>query len=164
MLRVTRCYANRAVGNHAAKKCARSDSGAEAVEFALVLPLFLTLLFGVTTMGIVFWHYEMLVGATEAGARTFAAARGTATPYTTALSAMTNYATGLNSQSLTSGVSFSVNGQAPCTTDALCISALTNAQGTPATVKATYPCTIVIMGANLAPNCNLTQTLTESIE
>jgi len=162
MLTMAGRLAARAAGAGVRGRRSRSDSGAEAVEFALVLPVLLTLLFGIIAMGTVFYHYEMLVSATEAGCRYFAAARGTSNPYSGALSAEESYATGLSSSVLGTNTTFTVNGQT-CTSDATCIALMSNA-GLPVTVTTTYPCTIFVMGANLAPTCNLTQQLTESLE
>ncbi len=164
MLRKAERLTRRATGVGAILCRVGSDRGVEAVEFALILPVLLTLLFGIIAMGTVFYHYEMLISATEAGCRYFAAARGTTTPYTLAKSALTSYASGLVSTSI--GVTFQVNGTT-CTdsTTPSCATLLTGAQGTPVTVMTTYPCTIVVMGVNFAPGgCTLTQTLTESVE
>jgi Flp pilus assembly protein TadG len=140
----------------------RSDSGVEALEFALVLPILLTLLFGIISMGLVFYHYEMLIGATETGCRYLAAARGaTSTPYSNAVSAIDNYATGLTASSLQ--ITITVNGSV-CASDAACLTAISNGQGQPVQVQTSYPCSINIMGTNFAPNCILTQKLIESIE
>jgi Flp pilus assembly protein TadG len=162
MLTMAGRLAARTAGASVRGRRSRSDSGAEAVEFALILPVLLTLLFGIITMGTVFYHYEMLVSATEAGCRYFAAARGTTTPYSGGLSEVENYATGLSSSYLATNTLFTVNGTA-CSTDTTCI-ALMSTAGLPVTVTAHYPCTIFIMGVNLAPGCTLTQQLTESLE
>jgi hypothetical protein len=63
--------------------------------------------------------------------------------------------------SLTQGnitINYSVNG-VTCTTDASCGTAL--APGLPVRIGATYPCSIVIMGTNFAPNCSLSVATTE---
>jgi len=167
MLAMTKRRAARAASSIAVESRWRSDSGAEAAEFALVLPVLLTLLFGIISLGTVLYHYEMLVSATEAGCRYFAAARGTATPQASALAVVENYATGLSSSVLATRVTFSVNNVVcnDTTTTPTCYNALLNNPQTPATVTATYPCTIVVFGVNLTPGgCTLTQTLTEIVE
>ncbi len=164
MLKKAERLTRRATGVGVVLCRAGSDRGVEAVEFALILPVLLTLLFGIIAMGTVFYHYEMLISATEAGCRYFAAARGTTNPYTLAKSAVTSYASGLVSSSI--NVTFLVNGL-PCTdaSSPNCATMLAGAQGTPVTVMTSYPCTIVVMGVNFAPGgCTLTQTLTESVE
>ena len=145
------------------------DVGAEAVEFAMVLPVLATLLFAVISLGTVFCHYQMLIAATEAGCRYFASARGISWPNGTITgpwagtsSEVTNAASGLTG---TVTVAVTVNGQT-CTdsTTPSCATALSNNIGTPAAVTATYPCSIVVYGINFAPGCTLSQTVTEIIE
>lgn len=51
------------------------ERGQALVEFALVLPLFVTLLFGIIQFGIAFNHYLVLTDAVRAGARTAAVSR-----------------------------------------------------------------------------------------
>ena len=52
----------------------RSEDGAAAVEFALVLPLLLVMLFGIVEFGRVYSQYQVYQGAAREGAR-FAAVR-----------------------------------------------------------------------------------------
>jgi len=47
----------------------RSTAGSSAAEFALVLPLFLILLFGVIDAGRFMWEYNQAEKATQVGAR-----------------------------------------------------------------------------------------------
>jgi hypothetical protein len=51
------------------KRLVKSRSGAGAAEFALVLPLFLILLFGVIDAGRFLWEYNEAEKATQVGAR-----------------------------------------------------------------------------------------------
>ena len=48
---------------------ARSDSGAELVEFALVFPLLLLVVLGIADFGLMFQQYEVLTNAAREGAR-----------------------------------------------------------------------------------------------
>ena len=150
----------------------RRDSGAEAVEFALVLPLLLTLLFGIISVGATFYHYETMIGDTDAAARYMAAARGVSYspaptcgsgPYACTVNIAQNYATGLAAGSLT--VTVTVNGTT-CTDASTpsCTTLLAGAQGQQVAVQTTYPCAITVMGKVYAPNCTLTQKLTQIIE
>jgi hypothetical protein len=47
----------------------RCDKGAELIEFALVLPLLLLVLFGILDFGIMFQRYETVTNAAREGAR-----------------------------------------------------------------------------------------------
>jgi Flp pilus assembly protein TadG len=47
-----------------------AESGQDLVEYALVLPLFLLLMFSVVEFGFVFFQYTMVVNAAREGART----------------------------------------------------------------------------------------------
>lgn len=47
----------------------RNERGAAAVEFALVLPILATLVFGIVDFGRMLWFQEVLVNATRTGAR-----------------------------------------------------------------------------------------------
>ena len=53
----------------------RSESGQAMVEFAIVAPLLLVLVFGIIQFGIVFNHYMTLTDAVRAGARQAAVSR-----------------------------------------------------------------------------------------
>ena len=48
-------------------RASRGDTGASAVEFALLMPIFIMLTFGTLTGGIAFWHHiELTQGARDA--------------------------------------------------------------------------------------------------
>lgn len=57
----------------------RADDGAAAVEFALLLPIFVILAFGMMSAGILFWHNLTITQASRDAARL-----GTTIPITTA--------------------------------------------------------------------------------
>lgn len=54
--------------NAALRRC-RSESGAELVEFALVLPLLLVLIGGIADFAMLFQNYEVTTNAAREGAR-----------------------------------------------------------------------------------------------
>ena len=51
------------------RKLTKSERGATAVEFALLLPVLATLTFGMIDFGRMLWFQEVLVNATRTGAR-----------------------------------------------------------------------------------------------
>jgi Flp pilus assembly protein TadG len=151
--------ANRAM-SHWFIGLAKERTGTAAIEFALVAPvLFLTLL-GTFQFGITLNNYVMLTSATQSAARQFAVSRGGTTSRTDAVNQLIASAANLNG---TITITTSVNG-ALCTTDALCKTAMDSAQGQPAMLTATYPCSLVIYGHDYLPNCTLNSQTTERIE
>lgn len=143
------------------REAARDRSGAAAVEFALVLPFLLTMLLGIIQFGITLNNYLELTNAVRTGARELAVGRTSTTPYTTATAAITSSAANLTAGSIS--YTLSVNGTA-CNSDSSCKTALSTASLQPATVTATYPCSLTVMGVNFLPGCTLTSTTTDMIE
>jgi Flp pilus assembly protein TadG len=115
------------------------------VEFAVILPIFVVLLFGIIQFGIVFNNYVTLTDATRAGARAGAVARYDANPSQTATSAVQTSATDLNQSNL----NVSVNS--------------TWQPGSDITVQATYPYSINLLGWVISVG-TLTSTTTERVE
>jgi Flp pilus assembly protein TadG len=138
-----------------------NDSGASAVEFALVVPFLLFLVCGLFQFGITINNYLELTDGVRSGGRQFAISRSAATPYTTSVAAVKNSAANLTAANVT--VTLSVN-SVTCASDAACITALSTASGGTATAKATYPCDLSIMGVNFSPNCTLTSSTSDMIE
>lgn len=103
----------------------------------------------------------MLTGGATMAARQFALSRGSSTPYSNTTAALYNGASNLTKSNIT--VTLKVNGAA-CASDASCQTAMSSGQGKPATVIASYPCSLSFAGSNFAPNCTLSSTVTESIE
>lgn len=74
----TRPAQERPVGcRRVALRRAADERGAAMVEFALVLPLLLMVVFGIFQFGIVFRHYLTITDAARVGARAAAVARDT---------------------------------------------------------------------------------------
>jgi Flp pilus assembly protein TadG len=142
---------------------ANDRAGVAALEFALVAPILMMLAVGIAKFGLVMNNYLILTEAVADGARIFALERGDpdTDPYSDAVGQVQSTASNLTTASLT--ITLSVNGTA-CTTDATCNTALSTAQGQPATVKATYPCDLVVFGVNFAPSCTLSSSTTEMVE
>jgi Flp pilus assembly protein TadG len=66
----------------------RGQSGVAAIEFAIILPVFLVLLLGIMDTGRLFWAYTTLKSASEAAARCYAIQAAACTT----LAAVQNYA------------------------------------------------------------------------
>jgi Flp pilus assembly protein TadG len=128
----------------------RDARGVSALEFAILAPVFLTMMFGTLQFGIAMNHHMVLTNAAAKGAMTLALSRGTSTPYATTTTAITNAAPSLTAGQIS--ITVKVNGVA-CATDAACSTILV--AGQPALVKATYPCDLTVMGVNYAPSCTL---------
>ena len=138
-------------------------SGAPAVEFALIAPLLLMLIMGIIQFSITLNNYIELTEAVRTGARNLAISRAmsAATPYTTTVADIGASAGNLTASNIT--VTLSVNGTA-CTTDSGCLTALSTAAGQTATVTATYPCSLTVMGVNFLHNCTLQSQTADLVE
>lgn len=142
-------------------KVLRDRRGASAAEFAILIPVFGTMLFGIIKFGIVYNNYLSLTAAVANAERQFAVSRTTTTPYSSATTVLYNSAPTLAKGSLT--VTTSVAGTA-CATDAACTTSLSTASGSTSQVTASYPCDLVIMGVNFATGCTLKAQATERVE
>lgn len=123
------------------------ERGAALVEFALVVPIFLIVLFGMFSMGLYLNGYLQMTDATEIGARYLATLRwvtSVSDPCAAAASVMKNAAPGVNWNSASSTWSFSItdsNGTkhtysaASCTAGAAQLS-----QGEPIAIQVQTPC------------------------
>jgi Flp pilus assembly protein TadG len=122
----------------------RREDGQTLVEFAVVAPLLIILLFGIVQFGLVFHQYLGLTDAVRAGARQAVIAHDVAS----ATAAVQN-ATGDLDQSKLSVV------VTPSSSDW--------ASGTDVTVTATYPYSIDILGV-VVKSGRFTSTMTERVE
>ena len=145
----------------ASLNAAGDQRGAAAVEFALVLPMLLFVLFGIIQFGLTLNNYLVLTDGVRAGAREFAISRSSTTPYSSSKSAVTNSAANLTATSIT--ITMRVNGTA-CAPDAACVTALSTASGGAALVTATYPCNLRVLWVDFASGCTLSSQTTELIE
>jgi Flp pilus assembly protein TadG len=79
----------------------RDEQGQTMAEFAFVLPILVTLLFGIIQFGILFNNYVTLTDAARAGARTAAVSRGDADPAATCAGKVRSAASDLTDSKLT---------------------------------------------------------------
>jgi Flp pilus assembly protein TadG len=131
----------------------RGEEGQAMVEFALVLPVLLLVLVAILKFGLTFENYLTLTDAVRAGSRQLAVGRGSANACTSATNLVQSSASGLNTANLT--VTTSLTSPDTCTS-------LT--EGNAATVSATYPCDLTVLGINFFPSCKLTASATERVE
>jgi Flp pilus assembly protein TadG len=123
-----------------------AEEGQTMVEFALVVPILLVVLFGVIQFGVVYKDYVTITDASRVGARKAAVSRHEASPEGVAEAAVRGSATGLDQAQL--GVS---------------VSATAWEHGEDVTVTATYPYEIDLLGLVVASG-QLESTTTERVE
>lgn len=123
-----------------------NEQGQTMVEFALVIPILLVVLFAVVQFGVVYKDYVTLTDASRVGARKAAVSRHEANPAGAAEAAVRGSASGLDQGEL--GVS---------------VSATAWEHGEDVTVTATYPYEIDLMGLVVASG-QLESSTTERVE
>lgn len=143
----------------ASRELAGDCSGAPALEFALIAPVFLAFLVVGMFFSLAVFQYVSLREGVLSGARQLAASVNDSTPYTDAVAAIEAAAPSLNTASLT--ITVSVNGTA-CATDAACSALMAGTVA--AQVTGTYPCSLTAMGYTYISNCTLSSTATEMTE
>jgi len=146
--------------------------GIAAVEFALIAPILFFLGVGFVQFGVVLNQYVELTDGVRVAARQLGLSRTDSSPYSNTVTALTNATTNLSSSNLnyylcvnTSGGTCTSGATTQCTSDSNCSSALTAAgAGLAVTVTATYSCSLVVMGHDFLPGCQLSSSTTEMIE
>jgi len=125
----------------------RSQRGQAMTEFAIVAPILLLILMGIMQLGVVYNNWVTLTDAARAGARKAAVCRTGCSPdaTTAATNAVKSSAANLNLSNLTVTVTS------------------TWVQGQDATVSASYPWSINVMGVVVASG-TMTSTTTERVE
>jgi Flp pilus assembly protein TadG len=116
-------------------------------EFAIVVPILLLVLLGIMQLGVVYNNWVTLTDAARAGARKAAVCRSGCTPdaATATVNAVKNSASDLNQTNLSVTVTS------------------TWAQGADATVSASYPWSVNVMGVVVASG-TMTASTTERVE
>ncbi len=140
----------------------RREEGQALVEFALVLPVLLMIVTGITSFGIVFYRYVTLTDAVRVGARTLALQRGNSSPCTSA--ANQTVASAIDVGLTNSQLTFSYNGT-PFYASATCSgSGATWNQGDSVTVQAQIPYSLSIFGMLTVMSGTLTAHATDAVE
>jgi Flp pilus assembly protein TadG len=132
---------------------ARRDEGQAMVEFVLVAPILLLLVFGIVQFGILFNNYVALTDAVRVGARQAAVSRQHPDPVAATVNRVTRAAGHLK----TSELEVTVDPYDPAKGTA------TWAQGGDVTVTATYPYSINLLGF-VVKSGRLTSQTTERVE
>lgn len=132
----------------------RNEEGQAMVEFALILPLLVTLVFGIIQFGILFNHHLTLTDAVRAGSRQGAISRTLPGGPAAAAAAATARVRSAALASLS---------DANDPTALVVTVTSTFTQGSDITVKATYPYTINILGVPVKSG-RLTSETTERVE
>lgn len=118
------------------RRIRKAQEGQAMVEFALVIPLLLLLIFGIIQFGILFNNYLTLTDAVRAGARQASVSRTLPTPVATTTARVQGSAAGLDKNKL----EILVTAFNPADGSA------TWAQGGDVTVEAKYPYHINLFG------------------
>jgi Flp pilus assembly protein TadG len=145
------------------------EHGQAMVEFAMGVPVLLTLLIASVVFGVAFNNELTLTNATTTGAQLLSISRGsTSDPCATTSAAVTQAAAGLTASSLTFSIAFGSG--SPVTygspiTGTTCTSAASDlVSGNTAKVTVTYPCNLQIYGFNIVPSCTLSAQTAELIQ
>jgi len=132
-----------------ASRRVRCQRGTVAVEFALVSPFLIGLIFGIIWFGVVMNHYLTITNAAIQGAQRISVDRGVdTTPYADAVTAINAASYGLNTSNLV--ITTSIGTTAPgttCTdsTSTTCASLLL--AGSIVTVTVAYPIQLTFLGS-----------------
>jgi Flp pilus assembly protein TadG len=142
----------------------RGRRGQALIELAVSLPILLLIVTGIATFGIAFNNYLSLTNAVTIGGQILSVSRGQTTdPCATAATAIHNAAPLLNSTGIS--LSFNLNGVGYPGASCDSAGAVGNlASGATAQVTATYPCSLIVYGANLSPGCTLTAQIAEIVQ
>jgi Flp pilus assembly protein TadG len=157
-------------GGKVSVRFAHHKRGQAMVEFALTLPVMLTLLVAIIVLGIVFNNYLTLTNATTAGAQQLSISRGqTSDPCATTSQTVQAAAPNLTSGGLAYSIAFGTGNPVSygtAFTGTTCTSAAASlVSGNTAKVTVTYPCSLLIYGFNYAPSgCTLSAQTAELIQ
>lgn len=134
--------------------------GSAFVEAALVLPLTVIILAGISEWGLALYQYHLLSNATANSVRQLIISRGYNTPHTDVMSEYGRWAGTLNVTS--DMVTVEVNG-GTCTDDTSCKNRMNDALAKPASVTVAFPCTMQFIPSVASP-CPITLTMTGLVE
>jgi Flp pilus assembly protein TadG len=134
---------------------ARDCSGTAFLEFALVVPVLLLVVFGITQFGLIFYHYTLVTNAAAAGTRQLSISAHDPNACTDTVNAIVNASGGLGGTPVTSGscpttigsltITLEVNNASgSCTSNSICYTSLQSVEGdnppAPASVTVQFSC------------------------
>lgn len=138
----------------------RDSRGSMVVEFALLVPILLGMLFGITEFGVAMYNKIELTDATRIAARELSIGRSNATVWTDTRARFFASAPGVPAGNVT--LSLSVNGTA-CASNSACQTLLGTSIGAPAAVSASLPCRLFTT-YNILPGCTLVSSTAARVE
>lgn len=159
----------------------RGEGGQALVEFAIVVPVLLLVVFGIIRFGVLYNNYIEVTNAVDAGARQFSIERDQADPCSDTAGVVVSAAAGLNSSSLTmvlAAQDLATSGQVNETVTSSTAAAScdwssadtgvsstggTLVSGTPETVTATYPWNLSFLGLKIVSS-TFSVSATEDVE
>jgi Flp pilus assembly protein TadG len=130
----------------------KREEGAAAIEFALLLPLLMLILFGIIEFGLVFYSQEVITNASREGAR-YGIVIGSPRPTTGQIQGVVN--TYLTNAGLTAGGA------------TVTVTGAQGASGSDLTVAVVYPYTFLVLpnfAAGLSDSLNLNATTVMKLE
>jgi hypothetical protein len=139
------------------RDCCQRREGAQLVEFALVAPMFLVLIAGISVLGIGLNNYIVLTDAVSQGSRAFAASTGVnvapvnGDPCAYAVLVMNTDAISLNTANITYTITYTPKGSSTpqqFTTNTCSTIFSGMEQGDVVTVQASYPAIMPKVGQN----------------
>ena len=142
------------------------EGGQGLIEFAVAVPVLLTIVLGICSFGLVLNHYLQLTNATNVSAQQLSISRGqTSDPCATAATAFYSAAPYLTHSSLNFTIALNgTNVWGPAGGSPTCTSA-TLAANQLAQVTVTYPCSFTfIYGVKIASSCTLRAQTAEAIQ
>ncbi len=138
----------------------RDSRGSMVVEFALLVPILLGMLFGITEFGVAMYNKIEITDASRIAARELSIGRSNANVWTDTKARFVAASPGVPAASVT--LVLKVNG-VTCTSNTSCQTLLGTSIGSPALVSASLPCRLFTT-YNILPGCTLVSSTSARVE
>jgi TadE-like protein len=153
----------------------KDERGQAVVEMALTVPIFLLLVTGIATFGLVFSNYLSLTDAVYIAGQQLAISRAQTTNPCSLVGSTISAALPLGMVPGNVTITLVLNGvqygayagttASTCSSSSNTTGAAGNlVQGQNAQILASYPCNLRIYGYNIAPTCNISTQVTELVQ